>query len=61
MYRLLESGLFADAEIHCGSRTWKVHKAVLTPQSKYFKAALLGGFVVNTRCLSYRRLAFTEC
>lgn len=41
---LLESGLFSDAEVRCGSRTWKVHKAILCTRSKWFKKALMGHF-----------------
>lgn len=41
---LLQSGLFSDAEVRCGSRTWKVHKAILCTRSEWFKKALMGHF-----------------
>lgn len=47
---LLESGLFADAEVHCAGHTWKVHRAILCSRNKWFKAAFAGTFKVsNTR------------
>lgn len=43
---LLESGLFADATITCGDRTWKVHKSIIC-RCEWFKKAFGGNFEVN--------------
>ncbi|KAK7745815.1 hypothetical protein SLS53_002532 [Cytospora paraplurivora] len=37
---LLKSGNYADAEITCKDKTWKVHKVVLGSRSEYFDRAL---------------------
>lgn len=44
---LLETGIFADAEIICRGRTFKVHKALLISRSKWFRKALTGKFDVR--------------
>ncbi|OQO00436.1 hypothetical protein B0A48_13785 [Cryoendolithus antarcticus] len=41
---MLETGDFSDFSIVCGEREWKVHKAIISHQSEYFKAACSGGF-----------------
>ncbi|KAK2609668.1 hypothetical protein N8I77_003158 [Diaporthe amygdali] len=41
---LLETGLLSDAEVRCGKRAWKVHKAILCVKSEWFKMALTGPF-----------------
>ncbi|OQO00435.1 hypothetical protein B0A48_13784 [Cryoendolithus antarcticus] len=41
---LLETGQFADLVIVCKEREWKVHKAIVCPQSMYFMRACTGGF-----------------
>lgn len=45
---LLESGLFADATITCGDRTWKVHKSIIC-RCEWFKKAFAGNFEVMSR------------
>ncbi|KAK2609394.1 hypothetical protein N8I77_002891 [Diaporthe amygdali] len=42
--KLLETGNFADIEIICRGRTFKVHKAVVCSRSLWFEKALTGGF-----------------
>ncbi|KAK6512598.1 hypothetical protein TWF481_001482 [Arthrobotrys musiformis] len=37
MEELLESGNYSDFTIICGSKEWKVHRAIICPQSEYFK------------------------
>nr|OQO26457.1 hypothetical protein B0A51_06838 [Rachicladosporium sp. CCFEE 5018] len=41
---LLESGEFSDFTIVCGERIWKVHEAIISRQSKYFKSACSNAF-----------------
>ncbi|KAL1862920.1 hypothetical protein Daus18300_008250 [Diaporthe australafricana] len=41
---LLDSGLFADATITCGDRTWKVHKSIIC-RCDWFKKAFTGCFL----------------
>ncbi|KAK6527303.1 hypothetical protein TWF281_010490 [Arthrobotrys megalospora] len=36
METLLESGKYSDFKILCGPREWKVHRAIICPQSDYF-------------------------
>lgn len=45
---LLASGLFVDATITCGERTWKVHKIIVS-RCDWFKKAFAGNFKVNSR------------
>ncbi|KAF9732394.1 BTB/POZ domain-containing protein [Paraphaeosphaeria minitans] len=40
MQRLLETGKHSDFEITCQNETFKVHKAIVCPQSKSFEKAL---------------------
>ncbi|KAI1495834.1 BTB/POZ protein [Biscogniauxia marginata] len=42
--RLLNSGILADVEVICGDKTWKLHKAIICPRSKYFEKAFTGKF-----------------
>ena len=46
-YRLFLSGLYSDATIKARGQEWKVHRAIICPQSKYFENALKSdnGFV----------------
>ncbi|KAK6332981.1 hypothetical protein TWF718_010807 [Orbilia javanica] len=37
MEDLLKSGKYSDFTIKCGSKEWKVHRAVICPQSEYFR------------------------
>ncbi|TIA67442.1 hypothetical protein D6C76_08689 [Aureobasidium pullulans] len=37
--KLHESGAYSDLKIVCGSETYNVHKAIICPQSTFFKAA----------------------
>lgn len=45
---LLESGLFADAAITCGDRTWKVHRVIMC-RCEWFKKAFSGNFEVRSQ------------
>lgn len=47
LHSLLESGNFSDAEIVCGERSWKCHRAILTSRSTWFRKALSGPFEVS--------------
>lgn len=47
--RLLESGELSDAQVRCGKRTWKVHKAILCARSEWFRDAITGPFKVRVR------------
>lgn len=44
MASLLSSGRYNDFTIECKGRVFKVHKAVICPQSDVFTAALEGEF-----------------
>ena len=46
MPSLFDSGNFSDFVINCKTKTWKVHKAVLCTQSKFFESACHGSFIV---------------
>ncbi|KAK8184895.1 BTB/POZ protein [Phyllosticta capitalensis] len=37
---LLESGQYSDLEVHCGGEVFKVHKAIVCPQSDFFRLAV---------------------
>nr|OQO09832.1 hypothetical protein B0A51_17540 [Rachicladosporium sp. CCFEE 5018] len=41
---LLSTGNFADFVIVCGEKEWKVHKAIICPQSEYFTKAFNGQY-----------------
>jgi hypothetical protein len=43
VYRLHESGAYSDLKIVCGSDTYNVHKAIICPQSSFFRAACQPG------------------
>lgn len=45
--KLLETGNFADTEIVCGDKTFKIHKAVVCTRSVWFEKALTGGFTAS--------------
>lgn len=47
--KLLETGNFADAEIICQGKTFKIHKAVVCTRSVWFDKALNGPFEVRER------------
>ncbi|KAK0736633.1 BTB/POZ protein [Apiosordaria backusii] len=42
--KLLETGLFSDVVVKCGSKEWKLHKAILCTRSVWFEKALTGQF-----------------
>lgn len=44
--QLLESGQYSDFTIICGDREFRVHQAIVCPQSKIFERACTGQFVV---------------
>lgn len=46
--KLLETGNFADAELICGGKTFKIHKSVVCTRSVWFEKALAGGFEAST-------------
>lgn len=51
--KLLETGNFADAELICGDKNFKIHKAVVCTRSLWFEKALAGGFKASsTRALA---------
>lgn len=41
---IFKSGEYHDLTIRSGDRSWKVHRAIICPQSKYFTKACSGGF-----------------
>ncbi|OTA96817.1 hypothetical protein M434DRAFT_362300 [Hypoxylon sp. CO27-5] len=43
--QLYENDEFADVQLTCGGRLWKLHKIVLCKRSSWFKKALTGRFV----------------
>ncbi|KAL1999358.1 hypothetical protein VTN02DRAFT_4640 [Thermoascus thermophilus] len=43
--QLLESGQYSDFTIICGDREFRVHQAIVCPQSKIFERACTGKFV----------------
>ena len=47
---LFQSGDYSDVTISCGGRTWKVHRAILCPQSSFFEKACNNGFLVSYYC-----------
>lgn len=55
---LLESGLFADAEVYCQGRVWKVHRSILITQSCFFDKAFTGDFEVSQIPTAYRLYPF---
>ena len=46
-FSLLWSDLFADVEVTAGSKTWKLHCAILVSRSTWFRKALTGNWVVR--------------
>lgn len=46
--RLFESGIFADATVVCGDRTWKVHKVIVGSRCKWFRGAFYGKLAVSS-------------
>ncbi|ROW00101.1 hypothetical protein VSDG_03602 [Cytospora chrysosperma] len=45
---LLETGEWADAEITCKGKTWKVHKCIICTRCKWFERAFKSGFLEST-------------
>lgn len=43
LVHLYESGEYSDLTVKCGLRSFKVHKSVLCPRSKYFATACRKG------------------
>lgn len=41
---LLSTGKYSDFKVHCGSKTFLVHKAILSSGSEFFRAAIDSGF-----------------
>lgn len=54
--KLLETGNFADAELICGDKTFKIHKSVVCTRSVWFERALTGGFEASRRLASAKSL-----
>ena len=44
VHRFLKSGELSDFEIHCGSKTFGVHKVIISAQSRVLYAACTNGF-----------------
>ena len=44
---LLIWGHFSDYTIHCGGNTFRVHRNIICPQSRYFNVAANGNFLVS--------------
>ncbi|KAF4342499.1 btb poz domain protein [Fusarium beomiforme] len=44
---LLQTGDYSDLVIICGGVRYKVHKAIVCPQSRFFKAACDSGFMIQ--------------
>ncbi|ORY69889.1 uncharacterized protein BCR38DRAFT_481049 [Pseudomassariella vexata] len=42
--KLFETGNFADFIVKCDGREWKLHKAILTSRSEWFRRAICGDF-----------------
>ena len=40
---------YSDLTVSCGPRTFKLHRAVVCPQSPFFEKACSGGFKVRKR------------
>jgi hypothetical protein len=38
---------YADLTVTCGDHTFKLHRAVICPQSPFFEKACSGGFMVG--------------
>ena len=46
--KFLRSGQCSDVTIVCGTSSYKAHRAVICPKSKFFEAACKNGFKVST-------------
>lgn len=51
------TGNFADCLVSCGGSTVQLHREIICLRSKYFRAALAGGFMV---CYSPYLVSATE-
>ena len=45
--RLFVDERYSDLTVQCGDKTWKVHKAIVCPQSEFFAKACDKGFKVS--------------
>lgn len=45
---VFNSSDYSDLTICCKEREWKVHRAIICPQSKFFAVACNGDFKVNS-------------
>lgn len=48
LQNVFNSEEFSDLTIRCEEQEWKVHRAVICPQSKFFAVACNGDFKVNS-------------
>ena len=48
LQNLFNSSDYSDLTIRCEEREWKVHRAIICPQSKFFAVACNGDFKVNS-------------
>lgn len=55
-YRLLSTGQYGDFEIECRGHIFKVHKAIMSSASPFFKSAIDGPFKVVLQISNYARL-----
>ncbi|KAI1641163.1 hypothetical protein F4809DRAFT_636933 [Biscogniauxia mediterranea] len=51
---LMTSGRFSDVKIICGTRTWMLHRVILTTRCLWFDKALNGEFKVWPILVSYK-------
>lgn len=48
LYQMLQSEEYTDLDFSCRGRVYRVHKAVVCPQSPVIKVAVTAGFKVRT-------------
>ena len=51
LVRIKDSGDYSDLTIVCGKSEFKVHRAIVCPQSGFFRAACNEGFKVGAHIL----------
>ena len=60
LHSQLKSGEYSDFIVVCGRQSWDLHRNIVCPRSKFFNAALNGGFQVSVYMILRHAIAVVQ-